>query len=60
MSEVKKSYRIPDLILKKRNGEELTEDEINYFIKSVVGDDENNNCSIQPSQIGNLFFFSSS
>lgn len=50
-------YRIPDLILKKRNGEELSEDEIKYFIKAVSNTDENNN-SIQPSQIGvNLIFF---
>ena len=57
MSEVRKAYRIPDLILKKRDGDELTEDEINYFIKAVVGGDENNDsASIQPSQIGNYFF----
>lgn len=52
-----KTYRIPDLILKKRDGDELTENEINYFIKSVVGDnDNNNNSSIQPSQIGKTFY----
>lgn len=45
-------YRIPDLILKKRNGHELNKDEIDFFIKSIC--DSNNN-AIQESQIGIKF-----
>jgi thymidine phosphorylase len=45
------SFRIPDIIMKKRNGLELTKDEINFFIRSVC--DINNNKQIQESQIGN-------
>ena len=43
------AYRIPDLIMKKRNGQELSKDEIDFFIRSVC--DTNNN-AIQESQIG--------
>lgn len=53
------SYRIPDLILKKRDKGELTKEEIDFFIKSVC--DVNNN-SIQESQIGAMLmaiFYSS-
>lgn len=39
-------FRIPDLISKKRQGEELTEDEIEYFVKGVVKGD------VQDSQLG--------
>ena len=42
-------FRIPDLIIKKRNGLELSAEEIDFFIKSVC--DHNNN-QIQESQIG--------
>lgn len=44
------SFRIPDLIIKKRNGGELTKDEIDYFIRSVCSNPNNN--LIQESQIG--------
>jgi thymidine phosphorylase len=43
-------YRIPDLIMKKRDGHALTHEEIDYFIKSIC--DHNNNNLIQESQIG--------
>lgn len=43
-------YRIPDLIIKKRNGSSLTKDEIDYFIRSIVINTNNN--MIQESQIG--------
>lgn len=43
------TLRIPDLIIKKRNGFELTSEEIDFFIKSIC--DRNNNL-IQESQIG--------
>lgn len=43
-------YRIPDLILKKRNGHELTKEEIDFFIRSIC--DSNNNRQIHESQIG--------
>jgi thymidine phosphorylase len=43
------SFRIPDLIIKKRNGEELRKDEIDFFIRTIC--DRNNNL-IQESQIG--------
>jgi thymidine phosphorylase len=42
-------YRIPDLIIKKRNGHELSSEEIDFFIRSIC--DSNNNL-IQESQIG--------
>ncbi len=42
--------RIPDIIMKKRNGHELTKEEINYFIEAIC--DCNNNNTIQESQIG--------
>lgn len=45
-------YRIPDLIVKKRDGKELTKEEIDYFIRSVVGTNNSNNNLIQESQIG--------
>jgi|APCry1669189534_1035231.scaffolds.fasta_scaffold383747_1 thymidine phosphorylase len=43
------NMRIPDLIKRKRDGNELTREEIQFFIQSVC--DLNNN-SIQESQIG--------
>ena len=49
VEKVKQSLRIPDLIIKKRNGNELTSEEIDFFIKSIC--DKNNNL-IQESQIG--------
>jgi len=42
--------RIPDIIMKKRDGHELTKDEIQFFIQAIC--DNNNNISIQESQIG--------
>lgn len=42
--------RIPDLIIKKRNGHVLTKEEIEFFIKSVC--ESNNNSVIQESQLG--------
>jgi hypothetical protein len=46
-----KPFRIPDIIMKKRNGEELTQDEINFFVASIC-DLNNNKSQIQESQIG--------
>jgi len=43
------NFRIPDLIKRKRDGNELTMEEIQFFIKSIC--DTNNN-AIQESQIG--------
>lgn len=43
-------YRIPDLIIKKRNGQPLNKDEIDHFVRSVVQNTNNN--MIQESQIG--------
>lgn len=45
----KTQLRIPDIIMKKRNGDELTKEEIQFFINSIC--DKNNNL-IQESQIG--------
>ncbi|CAF0871679.1 unnamed protein product [Brachionus calyciflorus] len=42
--------RIPDLIIKKRNGHELSKEEIDFFIKSIC--ESNNNSVIQESQLG--------
>lgn len=42
--------RIPDIIMKKRNGSELTKEEIQFFIQAIC--DPNNNKLIQESQIG--------
>lgn len=39
-------FRIPDLINKKKHGEELTQDEIEYFVKGVVDG------YVQDSQLG--------
>jgi thymidine phosphorylase len=46
-----KVYRMPDLIMKKRDGDELNKEEIDFFIRAIC--DKNNNL-IQESQIGNL------
>jgi hypothetical protein len=50
-------FRIPDIILKKRNGHELTKDEINFFINAIC-ELNNNQSLIQESQIGLNSFFS--
>lgn len=42
--------RIPDIIMKKRNGHELNKEEIQFFIEAIC--DTNNNTMIQESQIG--------
>lgn len=42
--------RIPDLIMKKRRGLELTKEEIQFFINSIC--ESNNNQVIQKSQLG--------
>ena len=47
----KSALRIPDIIKSKRNGNELTNDEINFFIKSICDLKAN---AIQESQIGKL------
>jgi len=39
---------IPELLRKKRNGDELTSDEINFFIQNVVSG------NIQDSQTGKI------
>lgn len=39
-------YTIPELIIKKRNGQKLSKDEIEFFVQSVV------NGHVQESQIG--------
>jgi len=44
-------FRIPDLIIKKRNGQQLSEDEIDFFVKSVVSG------HVQESQLGKHVFF---
>ena len=44
-------FRIPDIILKKRNGHELTKDEINFFVNAIC-ELNNNQSLIQESQIG--------
>lgn len=44
------NFRVPDLIIKKRNGKALSKQEIDYFIRSVVSNVNNN--TIQESQIG--------
>jgi len=49
------NMRIPDLIKRKRDGNELSMEEIQFFVRSVC--DSNNN-SIQESQIGYLKYFS--
>ena len=46
--------RIPDIIMKKRNGLELNKDEIDFFIQSIC--ELNNNSAIQESQIGMNWF----
>lgn len=43
-------FRIPNLIIKKRDGQALSKDEIDFFISSVVSNTNNN--MIQESQIG--------
>lgn len=43
--------RIADLIIKKRNGKELSDEEIHYFIDNLVDG------SIEGSQLGNRFKF---
>ena len=43
-----KTTTIPRIIEKKRDGEELTEEEIKFFIKSLINGDA------QPSQLGEL------
>lgn len=43
-------FRIPDLIIKKRNGKELTKEEIDFFVRCLIADANNN--AIQESQIG--------
>lgn len=48
-SEPVKSFRMPDIILNKRNGKELSKEEIDFFIRAIC--DSNNNM-IQESQIG--------
>lgn len=45
--------RIPDVIMKKRDGFELSKEEIQFFIQAIC--DNNNNNAIQESQIGILF-----
>ena len=47
------NMRIPDLIKRKRDGNELSMEEIQFFVRSVC--DSNNN-SIQESQIGYIIF----
>lgn len=49
MSSNGSKMRIVDLLKKKRDGHELTKEEITFFIESVC--DSSNN-SIQESQIG--------
>ena len=49
--------RIPDIIMKKRNGLELNKDEIDFFIQSIC--ELNNNSAIQESQIGMNWFVAS-
>ena len=44
-------FRIPDLIIKKRNGQKLSKDEIDFFVESVVSG------HVQESQIGKHGFF---
>lgn len=44
------TLRIPDIIMKKRDGHELTKEEIQFFINAIC--DTNNNGMIQESQIG--------
>jgi pyrimidine-nucleoside phosphorylase len=41
-------FRVPDLIMKKRNGMPLTADEISFFINALV----NKNQMVDPTQIG--------
>lgn len=43
--------RIPDLIIKKRDGQKLSKDEIDFFVESVVSG------HVQESQIGKHVFF---
>ena len=50
LPQVPEILRIPDIIMKKRNGHELTKNEIDFFISSIC--DLNNN-QVQESQIGN-------
>lgn len=50
MSMASAPLRIPDIIMKKRDGHELTKEEINFFISAIC--DCNNNKAIQESQIG--------
>ena len=47
------TLRIPDIIMRKRDGHELTKEEIQFFIQAIC--DHNNNGMIQESQIGSLF-----
>lgn len=51
---VNSGFRVPDLIMKKRDGKVFTQEEINFLIESVS--DSNNNNSIQQSQIGKKKF----
>jgi thymidine phosphorylase len=44
-------FRIPDLIIKKRDGQKLSKDEIDFFVESVVSG------HLQESQIGKHVFF---
>lgn len=44
-------FRIPELIIKKRNGQKLSREEIDFFVEAVVTG------HVQESQVGKLFFF---
>ena len=44
--KVKKQFRMPDIIMKKRDGHVLTEEEIEFFVDGVV------NKTIQQAQLG--------
>ena len=48
----KKQFRMPDIIMKKRDGHVLLKDEIEFFVDGVV------NKTIQQAQLGMLFFLS--
>ena len=45
------TFRIPDLIIKKRDGQKLSRDEIGFFVKSLVKH------QVQDLQIGKHVFF---
>ena len=47
--KAKKQFRMPDIIIKKRDGQALSKDEIEYFVDSVVNE------SIQQAQLGMFF-----